>query len=396
MPCPTVTTGGQFLTQTLSHLDCQAQTLGSFGFQSLAAAGSPASLALTGLLTLFIAIFAIRMLVGDHVEARDAVNGILKIGIVLTLAVSWPAFRILAYDTVLLSPAEVASTLTPSTLPDTGAGFAQRLQNIDTGIGSLTIVGTGRQTGSLALEQRGNEAFQTVALADETALGWARTIYLGSVIGSLAILRIAGGLLLALAPLIAGLLLFDFARGLFAGWVRGLVLVALGSLGMTVLLAVEVAVLEPWLADALQKRSLGYATPSAPTELLALTIAFAIASAGLLLLLGRVAFQNAWSVKVDRRAEPREAPQTVLAQTRAQRPIELTNQTRALAVSEGVTNIIRHEEARRALPQPALLLPAPDDRFVAAGAVSSNRIGSAWRRTSRRMTAAQTQRDSRP
>ena len=90
-------------------------------------------------------------------------------------------------------------------------------------------------------------------MEDETGFGWARTIYLASTIGSLAILRIAGGLLLALAPLVAGLLLFDFARGLFAGWLRGLVLVALGSLGITILLAVEIAVMEPWLADALQR-----------------------------------------------------------------------------------------------------------------------------------------------
>ena len=32
MACPSVTTGDQFLAQTLDHLDCQAQTLGSFGF----------------------------------------------------------------------------------------------------------------------------------------------------------------------------------------------------------------------------------------------------------------------------------------------------------------------------------------------------------------------------
>src|SRR5690606_8042858 len=123
-----------------------------------------------------------------------------------------------------------------------------------------------------------------------------RTVYLGSVIGSLAILRIAGGLLLALAPLMAGLLLFDFAKGLFSGWLRGLVLVAMGSLGITLLLAVEVAVMEPWLVDALGRRSLGYATPNAPTELLALALAFAVAAAGLLVLLGKVAFQNSWSI----------------------------------------------------------------------------------------------------
>lgn len=401
MACPSVITGQQVLSETLSHLDCQAQTLGSFGFQSLAAPGSPASLALTGLLTLFIAMFAVRMLLGDGVEGRDAVNGILKVGIVLTLAVSWPAFRVLAYDAVLLAPAEVASSITPSTLPDTGAGFTDRLQGIDTGIATLTLQGGGWQTGSMALEQRGDDAIRTVALADSTALGWARAIYLSSVIGSLAILRIAGGLLLALTPLMAGLLLFDFSRGLFAGWVRGLILVALGSLGITVLLAVEVAVVEPWLADVLQRRAFGYAAPSAPTELLAFTLAFAAASIGLFVLLGKVAFQNAWSVKVERgindvrdrflpAARP-SGPALVTGQ-----PIEIRAHARALTVSEGVTNLIRREEARRGAAQATLALPSPERASSTSGGDIHARIGSSWRRTASRTTAAQAQRDNRP
>jgi type IV secretion system protein VirB6 len=398
MTCPTVTTGGEFLVRTLAHLDCQAQTLGSFGFEALAAPGSPASLALTGLLTLFIAIFAIRMLMGTETRARDAVNGILKIGIVLTLAVSWPAFRVLAYDTVLLAPAEVASAMTPSSLPDTGSGFAARLQNIDTGIASLTQAGTGRQTGSLELEERQDGAFRAIGLVDESALGWGRTIWLGSVIGSLAILRISGGLLLALAPLVAGLLLFDFTRGLFAGWFRGLVLVALGSLGLTLLLAVEVAVMEPWLADALNRRSLGYATPAAPTELLALALAFAIAAAGLFFLLAKIAFQNAWWVPFADRARDRPAGQTPQAvPAAAGRPIELTAHARALSVSEGVMNLVRHEEGRRSAPRQLALLqgaPQASTGSPARGAMATP-IGSSWRRTSQRTTAAQTNRDNR-
>jgi type IV secretion system protein VirB6 len=399
--CPSVTTGERVLVDTLSHLDCQAQTLGSFGFQSLAIPGSPASFALTGLLTLFIALFAIRMLLGDGVEGRDAVNAVLKVGIVMTLAVSWPAFRILAYDTVLLAPAEVAASITPSTLPDTGAGFTERLQNIDSGIATLTLEGAGWQTGSLALDQRGNDAFRTVAIADSTALGWARAIYLSSVIGSLAILRIAGGLLLAIAPLMAGLLLFDFSRGLFAGWVRGLVLVALGSLGITLVLAVEVAVVEPWLVDVLQRRASGYATPTAPTELLAFTLAFATTSAGLFILLGKIAFQNSWSIKVGRsisevrdrilQAPPAPAPALVAGQ-----PIDIRAQARALTVSQGVTNLIRHEESRRGAAQATLALPPPETTTRLAGGDAHGRIGSSWRRTSGRTTAAQTQRDNRP
>ena len=108
MACPAVTTGPQFLVTALAHLDCQAQTLGSFGFQALAQPGSVASVVLTGLLTLFIAIYGIRLLFGPGDEPRDLVNAVLKVGIVLTLAVSWPAWRVVAYDTVLYGPSEVA------------------------------------------------------------------------------------------------------------------------------------------------------------------------------------------------------------------------------------------------------------------------------------------------
>src|SRR5690606_30564527 len=92
MACPSVITGSEFLVRTLAHLDCQAQTLGSFGFQSLAASGSIAGVILSALLALFIALYAIRLLFGPGDEPRDLVGAVLKVGIVLTLAVSWPAW----------------------------------------------------------------------------------------------------------------------------------------------------------------------------------------------------------------------------------------------------------------------------------------------------------------
>jgi type IV secretion system protein VirB6 len=397
--CAPVTTGSRFLADTLSHLDCQAQTIGSFGFQSLASPGSPASLALAGLLTLFIALFAIRLLFASDVEPRDAVGGVLKIAIVLTLAVSWPAFRTLAYDTVLRGPAEVAAAITPTSLPDSRAGFAERLQNIDGGIASLTAAGVGRQTGSLELEAEPQGAFQAIALEDRTAFGWARTFFLGSVIGSLTILRLGGGLLLALTPLFAGLLLFELTRGLFAGWLRGLVLVALGSLGMTVVLAAEVALLEPWLADALNRRNLGYATPAAATELLALTLSFALASAGILFLLAKVAFQNAWppaamvgivdAARATSALQPRER-----AAAHARIPVH----SRALAISESVTANMQREELsgtrtsdRRRIAPPDW--PDADQTSTAVRPYTPEPLGEGYRRNARRQTGSQTRRD---
>lgn len=398
MACPTITTGNQFLIGTLSHLDCQAQTLGSFGFQSLAAPGSPASVALTGLLTLFVALYGFRLLFGPGNEPRDLLNSVLKVGIVLTIALSWSAWRITAYDTVLRGPAEVAASIMPSTMADPRTSFAQRLQSVDSAIAAFTLKGTGRQTGRI-IDQTAPGGFRAVALEDEAGFGWARPIYLASTIGSLATLRIAGGLLLALAPLLAGLLLFDFTRGVFTGWLRGLALVALGSLGLTVLLSIQVAVMEPWLADVLARRNLGYATPTAPTELLALVSAFAIATTGLMAILGRVAFQTASGV-----GQPIIAQLTSAAQGRERAPFPMATaggtptRSRAMAISESISTALRREQVQTDGIDP---LRRHDVARSAEAQPSSGRatgpsspLGSGYRRTTRRQTHSHQKRDN--
>ena len=109
MACTPVITGEAFLERTLAHIDCQAQLIGSYGYQALGQPGSAASTLVVSLLTLFIAFFGIRLLFGPPPGARDLVFDVLKVGIVLTLAFSWPAFRTVVYDLTLKGPAEVAS-----------------------------------------------------------------------------------------------------------------------------------------------------------------------------------------------------------------------------------------------------------------------------------------------
>lgn len=400
MACPTVLSGSQFLVRSIAHLDCQAQTLGSFGFQSLAGPGSPAFTALTALLTLFVAVYGVRLLLGSGDTARDLVTSALKVGIVLTIALSWPAWRVLAYDTVLYGPSEVAAAIIPSTMPDPQAGFPERLQAIDNGMARLAQAGTGRQTGAV-IDEGAASGFRSIALEDETGLGWARTLYLASTLGSLAALRVAGGLLLALAPLFAGLLLFDLTRGLFAGWLSGLVLVGLGSLGVTILLSLQMAVTEPWLADVLIKRALGYATPNAPTELLALVLAFGLATAGLMALLARLTFHTAWSRQVQivsGIAQDLKSGRDVLASPGSFATIPV--HSRALAISESVATSIRREESSSTGIDQARRIGfgRPDERgtgSATAGVAAApvERLGSGSRRNLRRNASSQRVRD---
>lgn len=406
MACDVVTTGRGFLAETLNHLDCQAQSIGEYGFGSLAQPGSAAATLVAILLTLFIAVYAVRLLTGQTVDRGDLVGAILKVGIVLTLAFSWPAFRPLVYDTVLFGPAEVAGALATPDVPSTQVNFAQRLQRLDNGLASLAVLGPGRQVGALENPTALNESFRSIALDDDTGLGFGRTIYLASTIGAIAVLRIAGGLLLALAPLFAGLLFFEATRGLFSGWLRGLVLVALGSVGVSLLLAVQMAVMEPWLLGVLDRREAGYATPAAPTELLALALAFGIAAFVLLALLARVAFQNAWPLSIRRAvaaepSTPRPSPATALAMVPPSRHAEPVPSSRALVIRESVASTLRREEMRsltaagaggsastRAI---AGVSGSLDGRSLSS---SAERRHAGIERTTRRVSRSGTRRDS--
>ena len=401
MACPAVPTGSEFLVRSLAHIDCQAQTIGSFGFQALATPGSPAAIALTGLLTLFVAIYGIRLLFGQGDEARSLVTAVLKVGIVLTMAASWPAWRIVAYDTVLYGPAEIAATIMPSTtLPGQQADLPQRLQGIDTGLAEITFAGTGRLVEGPVAPGFARE-FQSVALADEAGYGWSRPVFLASTLGSLGVLRIAGGLLLAIAPLMAGLLLFDLTRGLFAGWLRGLAFVGVASLGATVLLSIQVAVMEPWLIDVLSRRNLGVITPRAPTEALALVLAFSIAMMGMLFLLAKVAFQNSWVyVQPILKRLPSVPVVRDLQQWRPAGTAEIPVHSRALAISESVTAAVRRERGEAVGLEPVRRIEMLQRSESAAGTagqgtVAASPLGSSYRRHARRETGSQRGRDER-
>jgi type IV secretion system protein VirB6 len=397
MACTPIITGDRFLGRVLEHIDCQAQSLGTFGYQALAEPGSLASTVVSGLLTLFIAIFAIRLLLGYPTSGRDVVTMVLKVGIVLTLAFSWPAFRTVVYDVAIRGPGEIAAVLAPAGTSAAAQDLPARLQSADAAMLRLTEAGTGRNIGQLIDSEAPGGTFEASALEDENSFGMARLFYLAGIIGSLALLRILAGLLLALAPLAAGLLLLPETRGLFAGWLKGIVLVTLGSLGATVVIAVELAVLEPWLADALRVRSLGYATPAAPTELLALTLAFGVVQLGMIWLLAKVAFNRGW---LSIPALPEWVQQAVQSERIAtasrseQEPLALRD--RSLQIAGSVERIMRAERDGELLRTEVRALQGSG----AGGSEQADgqmrpRLGHSARRTSSRQTLAARQRDTR-
>jgi len=296
--CPTLSTGDAFLLTTLQHIDCQARTIGSVGYQALADPASPLAPVFTALLTIFVALFGLRMMMGEEPTLRDGVMAIVKIGIVLVIATSWPAYRTVIYDVVVDGPTQLSAALGSSAgLPGAEGDLVARLHAADAKIARLINLGTGRQELSPLTPVAGE--VQRAPISDDPAFGTARVMFLASTIAAFAATRLTAGVLLALGPLFAGLLLFNVSRGVVLGWGRALVFIMLASVVITIVLGVELALLEPWLLQVLSLREARMATGAAPVELLIICLGFALALAGALAVVIRLAFaldvQQVWS-----------------------------------------------------------------------------------------------------
>ena len=422
MSCSAFSPDGGFVSGVLGYVDCQAQAIGGGGYQALATPGSTLSLFLTGLLTLFVALFGYRLLFGHTPGVRDGVLALVKVGIVLALATSWAAYRTLVYDVALRGPAELAGDIgRPAGLPGASGGLVWRLDNADRLILTLTHFGEGEALPGAARPApppyltpgpaTGVPAAQTTqggegAQAPESgswAFGGSRILYLASAAGALATLRMIAAVLLALGPFFFAFLLFDGTRGLFEGWLRVLAGTALGALGTAVALGVELAFLEPRLAYLIQLRTAGYAAPGAAVELFVVTLIFAFALAAMLAAAARVAygfrFPAAWRFAP---AQPVAMPRSEEARFALSREIASVgaDRSRASAVADAVAASQRREAG------PVVAVPGGT---VAASGRSAPRpaagrdeppppplpLGQSFRRTRNRASASAIRRDRR-
>ena len=402
--CPALSTGDAFLSGLLRHIDCQGETLGAAGYQLLADPSSPLALALTAFLTLFVALFGLRMMLGETPTLRDGVMAVVKIGVVLTIATSWPAYRTVVYDVVVDGPVQLGAIIGGSAgLPGARDDLIGRLQGADVTLTRLINLGTGRSDVT-ALTPPGDtvpgQPPRRTPIPDDPAFGTARVVFLSSTVAAFAVVRLTAGVLLALAPLFAGLLLFGLSRGLVIGWARALVFALLASTAVTILLGVELALLEPWLAQVIALRQARTVTASAPVELLILCLGFAVALAGSLGVILRLAFtldlplagRTAAAAPSPLPAVPERIP-TASPPPAADRPAP-----RAHAVADALSAARRREQAaetRTASGSSAGAPPARDRAAATADSFSLPVPGQALRRAQPRKSLGAALRDRR-
>ena len=420
--CPAFLPEGEFLRRVLAMVDCQAQSIGQGGWTALAQPGSAVSLALAGVLTIFVGLFGYRLLYGDVPDARSLVLTAVKIGAVLALATSWPAFRTIVYDVALRGPAELAGSIgRPAALPGSDGGIAVRLQGVDNLLAELLVRGAGRppdadeivgptQALTPAQQQQEMQRLQEIQQrprwnpAEEAKmLGQARTLYLTGSIAAYASVRLIAGLLLALGPLFALFLLFDATRGLFEGWVRGLAGTVFGAVATSIVLGVQLAMMETWMATVISTRRAMISTPSVPIELLVMNLVFAVVLIAVLVATARVAysFRIPQAVRlvssrfVDAIRTPAAVPAVAIGRSEpAAAPAE---SARAVAIAEAVAATQRREAFAPPPPVASLVTPGPPGSGP-SGAPQSAAVPlgqSARRRPRGRVSGSAIRRDRR-
>lgn len=197
----------------LTAVDCASTQMTAAAFGSLFAPGGALELALTILLTLYVAFFGVSLMLGrSNLSLRALVPRMVTIGVILAFATSWIAFRSVVWNLFIATPDYLATLLTRS---DGSATLAFA--------GKLDVVFEAVQQASA-----GQENFEAFSPPGLMWLG-AILLLLGTV-GVLVTARIALALLVALGPIFVVLALFNGTRGLFAGWLKGLVMLALTPL----------------------------------------------------------------------------------------------------------------------------------------------------------------------
>ena len=221
---------GMGIASALRAVDCVAGNVTGDAFGRLFAPGGSMATVLTILLTLYVAFFALQLLTGrSSLGVRSLTPRMITVGLVLTFATSWVAYSSVVWNLAIGAPDWLASVLTG----DHGSATITFAQKID-------IV-------FQAIQEATKNTKNVTAFSPEGMMWLGAMLFLLGTVGILVTSRIALAVLVALGPVFVVMALFSSTRGLFAGWVKGVTLLALAPLfavlGGSVMLELAVPIL---------------------------------------------------------------------------------------------------------------------------------------------------------
>jgi len=250
--CPAldIETGG--LAQALRALDCRTGEGTQIAFGRLFGEHGALIPALTGLLTLYVAIFAIGLLTGRTRLGIGALTPrMLTLGLVLTFATSWLAYQNVIWTLAVGAPDQLA-TIIAGTHGSATAAFADKLDVVFQAIADSTHQQTPQNAVAAAGATANGASSTGVSILSPQGMMWiSGLMLLVGTVGVLVTAKVALAALLALGPVFMVLAIFPATRGLFEGWLKAVVSSALTPLFTVLIGGAALALITPLIRDAL-------------------------------------------------------------------------------------------------------------------------------------------------
>jgi len=279
--------GDGVIRGVLGAVDCETRTFAEAGYSALTSASSGFQLALTALLTIYVALVGYRMLFASNgARLSDAPGIALKIGAILALVTSWATFQTLVFDMAARAPGEIAAIVAAPLQQDNGSLAADPIGGLQAAYDQLSqsAAAFGKMAGPDA------KAYSSPQAAAAQALSTASGVLFMTTAGVISAATLAIGVLTAVGPVFIALFLIPATRGLFVGWVRALAAAALTPLLGWLVIVLMLAVLEPWLLALARQRQFAEFDPQTAMSTAALVFVFGAGQVALLVGACTIAF----------------------------------------------------------------------------------------------------------
>ena len=375
--CPTPSEDLGLVRELLGNVDCNVRAVSEFGYQVVSGPNSQLAFALTAMLTIYVAIFGIRLLLGmAPLRIGDLTVTGIKLGVVLALATSWPTYQQVVFDTLFRGPEQLASAMMGAMQPSDSAlrgnpfdglqTVYDQLQASAAYFAKLTPPGTSPLGGGIPFAG--------------LALNLAALLTMLTTLGVVLAAKIVLGLLLALGPIFIAFLLFDSTRGLFEGWLRAALAFAFVPLFAILALVVHLTLVEPYLLALVNMTASNKPDLPAATGILILSLVAATVSlAGLIgIFVVMTGFRLPWvATRAGGNIFADAGVPAMLAQSSA--PVARPFPPRVASVSAAAASLERRDQLLESVEAPRRL------QLGAPAAPDSGHSGRAYNQTYRRL-----------
>lgn len=227
------------ITAGLQYIDCNSERIIEYAFSRFFGPGGALGWALTIILTIYVALIAFRLLSGRG-RLSALPPRILGLGLILTFATSWIGYQSFVLNIALGAPEELAKTLLNT------KGSATYLFSRQLDVMFQAIAQTALQSRPAGIPA---DAATGVMSAEGDLLWLGALMLLLGTVGVLIVARMGLALMLALGPIFIILALFPGTRGLFVGWARTVVMLAVTPLFAVLLGGGTLALIRPLVVE---------------------------------------------------------------------------------------------------------------------------------------------------